>query len=375
MKPTLQHYRQIDIIRQAENAFFSETGIKPFDISHWNSGEIYKKELMKTLILPKTNDYIDYVYSYSYNQNIKSQILNKHKTINSECVLFNSATSAIATICTALKAMNYYNVCLLCPAYFSVFEQLKILNFNVECINYKYDGKYHIPFELIDKSTDIIWITQPVFSTGTYISSEELQQLFSMPYHIVCDGSMCDTTINMFDFIIDCSKVFLLFSPQKVIGLNGIKFSYILCSKILASVIEDWEDVVAGGLTNSNVIAIKHYLSENYVQCVEMHNNYVKKSHLQIDKIVSNSNNTLIKCGDSINSSYETITIKKYPYMSQITLEFIYDFIRKTHVSVTPGCINGFDQQNGFCFRINHTLDSLSNITALNRVISYLQDR
>lgn len=173
-----------------------------------------------------------------------------------------------------------------CPAYFSVYESFKILNFDVKCINYKYDGKYHIPFDLIEKDTEIIWITQPVFSTGTYIDDSELQELFAMPQIIICDGSMCDTINNLPNFAINCKKNILLFSPQKTIGLNGIKFCYILCNSIIAQKIEDWGDVVSGGLLSSSVMAIKHYLSKNYTSCLNAHNNYIYKSHSIIDDII-----------------------------------------------------------------------------------------
>ena len=102
--------------------------------------------------------------------------------------------------------MSFRKICLLCPAYFSVYESFKILNFDVKCINYKYDGKYHIPFEMIEKEAEIIWITQPVFSTGTYIDDSELQKLFNMPQIIICDGSMCNAINSQSNFIADCNK-------------------------------------------------------------------------------------------------------------------------------------------------------------------------
>lgn len=372
MEEMLQHYRQIDIIRNAEKIFIENSGITPYDISHWNAGNEYKKIVMQLLNLPTITDFMDYKYSYSFNSELKSKLLMKHNSFNSDVVLFNSATSAISTICTTLKALNFKKICLLCPAYFSVYESFKILNFDVKCINYKYDGKYHIPFDLIEKDTEIIWITQPVFSTGTYIDDSELQELFAMPQIIICDGSMCDTINNLPNFAIDCKKNILLFSPQKTIGLNGIKFCYILCNSIIAQKIEDWGDVVSGGLLSSSVMAIKHYLSKNYTSCLNAHNNYIYKSHYIIDDIILNSDKCISKCGQSLNNTYETLTINHLPFMKNISLDFMYNFISKTHVTLIPGCVNGFDYQNGFCFRLNHTLDIMSNCIALNRIISYL---
>lgn len=370
----LQHYRQIDIIRRAEEMVSIKSKIKPFDISHWNSGEQYKKILMQELELPPLEEYINYTYSYSLSPKLKNDILVKHQTVNATCVLFNSATSAIATVCSVLKSMKLKKVCLINPSYFSVFEYLTMLNFDVQCINYDYDGQYHIPFDLIEKDTELVWITQPVFSTGTYLEDEELIKLLRMPYFFVCDGSMCDTINHLPNFTIDCSKAIFLFSPQKVISLNGIKFCYVLCSQPLRQAIEDWGDVISGGILASSMLAINHYLSENYARCVKIHSDYVKASHTAIDRIISDSNNQIIKCGKSLDSTYETLTINHFPYIEKLTLDIMYDLINKTYVSITPGCANGFDQQNGFCFRINHTLDISLNCMALNRIITYFVD-
>lgn len=374
MEGMLNHYRQIDIIRNADRSFIENTGIIPYDISHWNAGNEYKKIIMQLLNLPTITDYMDYKYSYSFNSELKSKILMKHNLPNSEVVFFNSATSAISTICTTLKAMSFRKICLLCPAYFSVYESFKILNFDVKCINYKYDGKYHIPFEMIEKEAEIIWITQPVFSTGTYIDDSELQKLFNMPQIIICDGSMCNAINSQSNFIADCNKNIFLYSPQKIIGLNCMKFCYVLCNSIIAKKIEDWGDVVAGGLLSSSMMAIKHYLSPNYVSCLNAHNKYIHKSHSIIDSVILNNNECISKCGQSLNNTYETLTINQFPFTTNVSLDFMYNFICKTHVTLLPGCVNGFDYQNGFCFRINHTLDIMSNYAALNRIISYLHD-
>lgn len=43
MEGMLNHYRQIDIIRNADRNFIENTGIIPYDISHWNAGNEYKR--------------------------------------------------------------------------------------------------------------------------------------------------------------------------------------------------------------------------------------------------------------------------------------------------------------------------------------------
>ena len=84
MEGMLNHYRQIDIIRNADRNFIENTGIIPYDISHWNAGNEYKKIIMQLLNLPTITDYMDYKYSYSFNSELKSKILMKHNLPNSE---------------------------------------------------------------------------------------------------------------------------------------------------------------------------------------------------------------------------------------------------------------------------------------------------
>lgn len=373
MELSLEHYRQIDIIRTAEQNVYNCTGIKPFNISHWNSGKEYKNHLLQSLVLPKQGNSFDYIYSYNFNEIIKEEIIKKHSIDNSRCSLFSNATSAIATICTALKAQGVKNVCLLCPSYFSVLEFLSILGLSFKLINYQYyNDQFHIPFNLIDSGFDMIWITDPVFSTGTYLIDSELKKLFELPQYIVVDGSMYSVANNKYSFGIDCKKKVFIYSPQKVIGMNDLKFCYVLSDSSINNQLEDWGDVVVGGLPATSIVAIHHFLSSNYSHCLSIHNDYVKSSHMKTDRIIETTNGLIKQCGYSTDNTYESLSVNNIPYTSRITYDSIYNFIYNTLVSITPGCVNGFDRQSGFCFRINHTLDIQANCTALRRIISYL---
>lgn len=372
MEHIIKHYRQIDIIRKAEEDFYNISKIKPFDISHWNSGDEYKSQIMRIAKFPKIDEYLDYMYSYSFNDEIKQRISSIHNADNAKCALFNNSTSAIATTIMSLKAMNYKSIYLIQPSYFSVYEYLSILGFDIICVNYKYDGGYHIPFELIEKDVDLVWITQPVFSTGTYIPDEEIITLINEFKFVIIDYSMSNVINYTTPSLINYNKTICIFSPQKPVSMNGIKFSYVLCNEDIAKRLQDWCDVISGSLSSSCILAIYHFLSSNYVLCSNEHKTFINKSHKEIDKIISGSGNLLTKCGHSVDNTYETLTINSISYREDINYDFLYDFITKTHVSLTPGVINGFDIQNGFCFRINHTLDISKNKIALYKIISYL---
>lgn len=373
MEVVLEHYKQIDIIRQAERQVETNFKIKPYDISHWNSGEEYKKLLLSALELPPLSNLSDYCYSYSYSNKVKTKILSQHSFINAACTIFNSATAAIATICCALKEQGMRKVCIINPSYFSVSECFKTFNFDVTCINLEYEETYRIPFKKIKEvDADVVWITQPVFSTGTYLSNSELQELAKKASYLVCDASMCDTINHLSDLRIDCKKAIFLFSPHKVISLNGVKFSYALCSTDMKNALEDWGDIIGGSITSSSALAVDHYLSDNYSKCRELHTSYVERSHTTIDQIIKDNQEIIKKCGES-EGTYETLSILKVPFIEQVNLDFMYNLMSNTFVSITPGCANGFDKQNGFCFRVNHTLNINENTLALMHLISYFR--
>lgn len=368
MLNSIEHYRQIDIIRNIETEIEKDVGVKLFDISHWNSGNEYKKGLLAKIELVKLNDFFDYNYSYSFNSEVLHKLLNLHLNA-SECALSSSATSAIASICATISELGMSKICLLNPSYFSTIECLKLNSLSITTLCYEYDGLYHIPFDKIKKlHPDVVWITQPVFSTGTYIPTDELAMLAKMDYFLVCDASMCDIynypTIN-FDF----DKSIIFFSPHKVVSINGIKFCYILCNKLFRSKIEDWGDIFSGSLPATSLLAINHYLSSNYKVCLDYHNAFIRKSKAKIKSTID-SNTIIEPCGNS-KGSYETFTITKCLYSNSIDCNLLKDLFASTLVSFLPGCVNKFPVENGFCFRLNHTLDINRTSNAFMKIINY----
>lgn len=369
MLNSIEHYRQIDIIRNIESEIEKDFGVRPFDISHWNSGDNYKKGLLAKFELDKLDNFFDYNYSYSYDSDVLHKILHLHPNAI-ECALSNSATSAIATICAVISELGMNKVCLLNPSYFSTIECLKMNGASVNTLCYEYDGQYHIPFDKIKElHPDVVWITQPVFSTGTYIPTDELELLAKMNNFLVCDASMCDMC-NYPTIKFDFDKGVIFFSPHKVISINGIKFCYILCNKLMRSKIEDWGDIFSGSLPATSTLAINHYLSSNYKSCLDYHNAFICESKSKIKSIIGS--NTLIKpCGDS-KGSYETFSIMNYSYANSIDYNQLKEIFASTLVSFLPGCVNKFPVENGFCFRLNHTLDTNRTTNAFLKILNYL---
>ena len=362
----IKHYRQIDKIRSIEKEIESTGEKKLFDISYWNSGKEYKSGLHKVMQLGNLDNYFDYSYSYSIDPGIIKAITNKHKNVD-QCALFYSATSAINTICAVLKQLDMHKICILTPSYFSVYESLCAYCFEIVNCFYSYDGDYHIPVDKLRKiDADVIWITQPVFSTGMYLVNDEICSLSDKCKLLICDASMCPPEKTM-TLNLDYDKSFVILSPHKTISINGIKFSYVLCNSKHRQMLEDWGDVISGGLPSSSLLAIFHYLSENYKKCAEYHEHYTTESRKIINSVL-NKFNSVKHIGKS-SGSYESYSFEKSKYTADIDAIPLEQIFFDSQTTFVPGCVNGFPPVHNLCFRLNHTLNTKDTKAAMLRLV------
>lgn len=359
--------QQTEIVYRVLQKYSEKYHKVPIELSTWNSGKDYKAKMMGILKFDKIHDYFDYIYSYTAEPNIIEGILNKNPQFNN-CVLFNSATAAILTICQALKAKGIDEICVLKPCYFSVLECLKTLGLKVDILDYDYDGLFHIPFKRInDIKPQALWITQPVFSTGTSLPSEELKALSNCDYEIICDSAMCISETALFA---DTHNITVIYSPHKILSLNGIKFSYVLGSDAICNLLEDWSESLVGGLTTSSIVAAKHYLSDNYNFCCQANKEFIDYNRKKITELLARYTGIIYRCGRS-EGVYETLYTQAVPFQEKYSYEYLFSLVETTGVCIIPECNDGFKMLNGLSFRINYTLDTNKLIYGLHRLINY----
>ena len=138
----------------------------------------------------------------------------------------------------------------------------------------RHDGEYSLPLDQIRSGDcDVVWITSPIFSTGVYLDTAEIEKiktLLKQGYFVVADESFA---LNGQELVrkIGIHRNFLsICSPHKSISCNGIKFSGIITSEEYEDVLEQWVDVLCGNLPLSSHIALYHFLSGNYDECCEV---------------------------------------------------------------------------------------------------------
>ena len=375
----LYHLEDIEKIREFENNV-RNLGQEVFDISHWDSGSEYNKTLLSKLEMDSIFEPFNYIYSYEIKKDIHLRVQNQliGGTSKENCsIFFSNSTITIVNICNFLQKNNITNICILQPSYFTVEPCLKSFGLNVKNVSLIYqDRNYKIPVQkILDGGYDAVWITSPIFCTSTYYESQEIvkiQNLLNKGFYVICDESLSIKEYNIRQHLSNTGRFLSFYSPHKVISTNTIKFSCLICNEKYENFFNQWIDLFSGGLSNSSKIAIKHFLTSNYYECLNFHINYTNDIKTKILKLLS-INNYLDKISFSHTiGQYMTIFCVSIPYAESIKQDFIKNLIYTTKVSLLPGYLEGFFEEFGFCFRINLTLDESILIASFNRVLTYL---
>lgn len=374
----LYHLEDIEKIRTYEQKA-RNSGTQVFDISHWDSGQAYNKTLLSTLHIQKNFQPCNYVYSYEIDDNIHSCVQKELVgTVSNNCCIFlSNSTMAIVNICNFLQKKGIKKVCLLQPSYFTVGPCMNTFNIAYDEVSLNFvDGKYEIPIKkILATNYDAIWITSPIFCTSTYLKQQEvdkIQLLLDRGMHVICDESLSIKGMDIRRKLSNTDNLFSIYSPHKVISANSFKFSCIICNNKNENFFDQWTDIFSGGLMNSSRLAIQHFLSKNYLECLDAYINYTSSLKKDvINYIKTEFSNSNIYYSHEIGQ-YMTIFYPNAPFVETTQSDFIKHLIFNTGVSLLPGYLEGFFEEFGFCFRINLTLDKTPLLSSINKVIQYL---
>lgn len=341
------------------------------NVSYWNSSQSYKEYIEKFISLNYEQDIFDYVYTYDVSITQRLQIMKKLDVINpkeSMCLLNATGTNSILNVINYLKLHNYKKIAILLPSYFSVERGCQIYNLAYEKILLHYsDGKYCIPYQyLLENHFDAIWLTSPAYSTGVSFDSFQidiLKKLISNEILVIADETlalphqMLLTKIPISDFF------FCICSPHKPLFINKIKFSALICPKRYDDFLEQWIDVLSGSLLSSNLVAIQHFLSDNYSECMSAAQYWYTDSINKIHEILQLFPNA--QCNLDEISPYKTIYINN-PSKNVKDMSCIKTIINNDCVSYIPAT---FGEYVGF--RVNLSLEPRDLTNAIYRILSF----
>lgn len=389
MNNQIREWESINKIELLEEKYFKKSGIKPNNISHWNSSDEYKEQLSQIYSVDETNlvkkEIFDYKFSYDTTPIQMKKIIKKlgYKSDDIRCLLTPTGTISITCALNWLKEKCGINqIGIVCPVYFSVLHYCKNIGMTAKKLYIKRDsfGELTLPQKQIDgliknNSLQALYITNPIYCTSSYITNQDIKyinDLLDAGVKIIWDACL---SINHTEIVDNFSKkngFIAIHEPHKVLSVNGRKFSAICFKKEELDFFERWADIIYGGLSESNNIAIEHYLSNNYNACMNLLIEEIQKKYLKIKELSEKYENVKI---DSFNKSiYITCYFKNIDASMANKNDFLSKIIKETQGSFIPGNRNHFNNNLKFCFRINLTRCDDVNIKMIDKMFNILNE-
>lgn len=379
----IERLNNIEDIIALQKKYYDENGILPLNVSNWTVSADFRKQMEFVFQHDVTNSPIDYLYSYNisieHKENIMKKLGMEEKHLATKtCIIFPNNSLSIVNICNLLKKMHLKRVGILYPAYFSIASCMS--TYGITCIPFfitRHNHKYIIPqVEILDAKLDALWITSPIYSTGTSYSLENIkiiETLLKKNSIIIADESFCTKNQELARRFAKYKNFIGIYSPHKAISFNSYKFSAILCDNCYEDFFDQWLDVFSGNLPQTTIAAIHHYLSNNYNECYQSFESFIQCAYSDVISILKKFSN--IETDDIINGNLMTLYIKHLKYEDTKDLNTINKIIENTHTLFYPGYLNGFSKDMGFCFRINLALYNPDFLASLERLLRYLNSR
>jgi len=369
----------IEEIEALEVAYKKKFGRLPYNVSGWTTSKNFQKEILEVFEPPKMNNPIEYMYSYSLDEELLESLKCKFSTgldDSTVIALMPNSTTAIVNISNLLRAYNYKKTCVLTPAYFSIEKAAGSYSLDCKLIPLiNEERQYKIPIEsVLEQNFDAVWITSPVYSTGYYYKNEEIlkiRKLLDRGILVISDESFCVGNQRLIRYFENHPNFIAIYSPHKGICINSYKFSAILYNRRFNTFIDQWIDVLSGNLPASTYGSAKHFLASNFEVCQQAYESYMEAARTELAYLLKAHKHVSFNF-DSEGSMY-TIFVHNRPYEESESIDFMRKVIMDTGASFYPAFLNGLGYEYGFTFRINIALYDSEFALNLNKLLLYLR--
>jgi len=370
----------ISFIEEIEEAYIERHGASPVHLSHWDPARAYREVLNSALRLPRGEDAFRYWFTYEM-QELKSAVGQRLALTPGSGVRLFTNSSTVSTIAVVhwLRNVGVRRMVILAPFYFSVLRACDALGVACEIVplTRHFDGdstRYRIPTQLPIGDGDCLWVTNPVYSSGGYISGarDELSSIADGTF-VVLDETLSDSSLGLAQTLSSNSRIVALHSPHKGLNINGVKFSCVIGTEDCQDHLDQWSDVLTGGLAASAVTAIRHFLSPNFETCCKEFRSFTRVAHLRLRQICNSSGAARFDDWESGNfvACYSPLIDGGIGFSS----ERMNDLVEKTASIVFPTACSFADPAWGFGFRLNLTRFDQQFSAAFRRLVSYLSRR
>lgn len=350
------------------------------NVSGWAISNEYKDSMLAEFDCQEYGTFnpIDYVYSYDIEQYNRFTLISKlGGNNNNKLLLTQNNTISLINVINFISKVCDKNIGLLLPCYFTIPNLLinRQKGFTGISMIHAETG-YRLPVkEIENKKINTLILTSPIFSTGIYLSDNDINYLkkyLNDGNYLIADESLAAPGKELIRFLGYSPRFVGIYSPHKFIHFNAFKFSCILYNRQYEDFFDQWADVYSGSLNITNLQAIRHFFSQNYKIMLEHFYKFTNEKRKAIENMLNYY--PQFRTDENAIGDYQTIYNNKLPYKIGDSISFIKDIIKNTQAIFYPGCLHGFQKEHGFVFRINLTSYTTQVQNSLLKILDYLSE-
>jgi aspartate/methionine/tyrosine aminotransferase len=367
---------QSEAIEGIVDRYHVESGDYPVNVSHWNSSSEFREKLMRTLRFAQESDPLSYIFSEALDGQDALMTKLGFDPGKHGCIVVPNGT--IATLCVAnwIASAGLDRMTVLCPNYFATLQQGRLLNIRVrKRYIRRHGGEYSLPEDVaaIEDLSTPLWVTNPIYCTGVLQSKSSVRRLGAfldaggtviVDECVAWPGSEIGPELSLHKGFIG------IYSPHKSVAVNGLKFAVVIFDRSYQRFFRQWTDVLHGGLSISNVVAVKHFLSDNFSEYLQTFRAEITRTFNFMEDLVQEYSG--VELDREANGHFATVYFPDLPGDFDTDRAFVERMIRATAGIVIPGRRSHFPPSGGACFRVNLARDSPQFRAALVRLIRFL---
>jgi aspartate/methionine/tyrosine aminotransferase len=363
-------------------------GIAPVNVSYWNpSNEVLQNVQTQappsSFLNPLTSLRSCDPIPYRYSQGLPSTeaVLSKlgFSADRVGALITENGTTSISTVANWLKLNGVTEVTLLTPYYFATSHSLLRLGISVRevALERTAGGAYRLPRDLALQSHQAVWLTNPIYSTGLYsleASCDLLRQIADAGTIVIADESLALRPTAIARSLGGHDNFVGIYTPHKSICMNGVKFSIVVTRPRHQATLEDWAEVLSGGLSLSAIIAIQHFVTSSFDGYRESFSQLMRKTRDWHVDLVDGFDGA-IELDQGSEGHFIMAYVPGLAAKLGSRIDFLAEILQETGCIMVPGFHSGFPERSGFCFRINLARDSEVFRDALGRLYPFLRGK
>ncbi|WP_421381752.1 hypothetical protein ACOJQI_20940 [Bacillus salacetis] len=370
----------IDDIENYEKAYEEKTGKEVTRLSYWNAFPPLAEKMIKKIPFYEDIKTTNYIFSYEISNILKDQLIRKFgcETEVNDIIITQSGSLSIYNVVNFLKYKGIDSIALLSPVYFTVPYVCE--NLSIDYSHFYMDRnneEYHLTENAIRQidDYDVVWITNPVYCASVYYSDEFhslIDKWIKQGKYIIFDEALCLYGNELIRDYYEHENVISICSPHKSLCINGNKFSGIITSKKHSRIFNAWIDIISGCLSISNLKAIHHFLSDDYVQLQSFFRELTYQNYKSIEKLCETYD---VEYDKSADGCFMSLYFSELDASLGDSDSFIKTIILDLGISFIPGSRNHMNPCFGFSFRINLSRITDKYLDDLQNLIIYLKLR